>query len=138
MRGTDANEESRQGTREGQRRLTKRSIRAASMGGRAPHWQGGNARAAQRLGCSGVRVAGAAIFPTKSSDFCVGAGAALPGRVRFLALAGGRFEVHGPGGEGDFRTVGADDFGDLQQHVLLHLVVVHPLDGPGEGVDEEI
>ena len=46
--------------------------------------------------------------------------------------------MQGTGGEGDFRAVGLDDGRDFQQYILLDLVVMHPLDGFGEGVDEEI
>ena len=57
-------------------------------------------------------------------------------RGSFQARAG--FDMQGAGGEGDFRAVGLDDGRDFQQHILFDLVEVHPLDGFGEGVDEEI
>ena len=59
----------------------------------------------------------------------------LAGRGGFAA---GCLDMHGLGGEGDLRAVVLDDGGDLQQHVLLDLVVVRPLDGLGEGVDEDV
>ena len=47
-------------------------------------------------------------------------------------------QMQGAGREGELGTVLMDNVHDFHKHVLLDLMVTHPLGGFGEGVDEEL
>ena len=46
--------------------------------------------------------------------------------------------MQGGGGKGNFSAMLLNNLGDFQQHVLFHLVILHPDCGFGEGVHHQV